>query len=243
MKSLFIITGSSKGIGQSLLQQLIEQPNTYIIGIARSKSDFEHERYQHFFSDLSDIPNLIQQVPQFFPDIHAGRIVLVNNAGWIGEIEYLGNQEPSNIVKLYNINVIAPAILTNSFIKAYQTTNAIKLVINISSGAAKKGLDGWSGYSSTKAAINLFTEAAQNEANLSGNGIRYFAVAPGVVDTAMQEDIRKAKPTAFSSLNKFQGLHASKQLSSPNHAAEKIIFLINNFEQFDGVVQDVREFK
>lgn len=242
MKSLFIITGSSKGIGLALLQQLIEQTSTYIIGIARSESPLEHERYQHFSLDLSDIPSLLTQVQQFFPVTSTERIVLINNAGWIGEIDHLGNLDPSNIVTLYNLNVIAPAILTNAFVKAYKKVDAIKLVINISSGAAKKGLDGWSGYSSSKAAINLFTEAAQNEANLSGNGIRYFSVAPGVVDTNMQVDIRHAKPEAFSSLNKFQGLYSNKQLSSPKHAAEKILFLVDHFEKFEGVLQDVREF-
>ncbi|MGY6520977.1 MAG: SDR family NAD(P)-dependent oxidoreductase [Mongoliitalea sp.] len=242
MDSLFIITGSSKGIGLALVEQLLEHPSNHIIGIARSASTLVHERYQYFQSDLSDIQTLIQQVDNFFITKPFERIVLINNAGWIGEIEHIGDIQPENIVSLYNLNVIAPAILSNAFAKAYRELDVIKLVINISSGAAKKGLDGWSGYSSSKAAINLFTEAAQNEANLNKNGIRYFAVAPGVVDTAMQTDIRSAKSDSFSSLAKFQGLYENKQLSSPSHAAQKIIYLIDRFEEFEGVLQDVREF-
>lgn len=242
MDSLFIITGSSKGIGLALVEQLLEHPSNHIIGIARSESPLAHERYQHFQSDLSDIQSLIKQVDDFFPSNSFERIVLVNNAGWIGEIEHVGHLQPENILSLYNLNVIAPAILSNAFAKAYGAVDAVKLVINISSGAAKKGLDGWSGYSSSKAAINLFTEAAQNESNLNKNGIRYFAVAPGVVDTAMQTDIRSAKSESFSSLAKFQGLYQNNQLSSPSHAAQKIIYLIEHFGEFEGVLQDVREF-
>ncbi|UJP66884.1 SDR family NAD(P)-dependent oxidoreductase [Mongoliitalea daihaiensis] len=242
MDSLFIITGSSKGIGLALVEQLLEHPSHHIIGIARSASPLTHERYQHFQSDLSDVHALIHQVDNFFPSTPFERIVLINNAGWIGQIEHVGHIEPENIISLYNLNVTAPAILCNAFAKAYEKVDAVKIVINISSGAAKKGLDGWSGYSSSKAAINLFTEATQNESNLNANGIRYFAVAPGVVDTAMQTDIRSAKSASFSSLAKFQGLYQNKQLSSPQYAAQKIIHLIENFEEFEGVLQDVREF-
>lgn len=242
MDSLFVITGSSKGIGLALAKQLLENPSHQIIGIARSESPLTNEQYHHFRVDLSDIPTLISRLSDFFPDRAFQRIVLINNAGWIGEINHLGQIDPENIAKLYAINVTAPAILSNAFVKAYQNSQAIKLIINISSGAAKKGLDGWSGYSSSKAAINLFTEAAQNESNINKNGIRHFAVAPGVVDTAMQSDIRSANFDSFSSLEKFQNLYTSNQLSSPEESAAKIIYLIDHFEKFEGVLQDVRNF-
>jgi benzil reductase ((S)-benzoin forming) len=169
--------------------------------------------------------------------------VLINNAGVIGEIAHLGKSSNQSIRQIFAINTIAPAILMNAFVKKYaQSKEAEKIVVNISSGAATKAIDGWSGYSASKAALNMLTQTAQVESDLKQSGIRFFAVAPGVVDTDMQQEIRNASTHDFSSLPKFIGLKENSQLSSPEYAAEKIMYLIENEEKFKEVIQDVRNF-
>ncbi|WP_342626382.1 SDR family NAD(P)-dependent oxidoreductase [Belliella baltica] len=243
MKSLFIITGASKGIGRALVDQLSENTEHQIIGISRSSIYEEKSNIQHLSLDLGDFDAIINSLSQIFPEGNFERIVLINNAGWIGQIDYFGKIDAKSIQKIHNINTIAPALLMNGFVRKYRDTkNSERTVINISSGAAKKGIDGWSGYSSSKAALNMMTEAAQEEANKSNSKIKFFALSPGVVDTKMQEDIRSAPEDGFSLLGKFKGLKADNALSSPEEAAEKIIFLIENRDQFEGVLQDVREF-
>src|SRR5690606_23347273 len=112
------------------------------------------------------------------------------NAGWIGEIAPLGELDPESIKNLYHINLIAPAILINEFVKEYKTSKAEKTVVNISSGAAQKAIDGWSGYCSSKAGLNQLTAVAAEESRLKKLGIKYYALSPGIVDTEMQQDIR-----------------------------------------------------
>jgi benzil reductase ((S)-benzoin forming) len=128
-------------------------------------------------------------------------------------------------------------------LKSMQSAKDVKrVVVNISSGAATKPIDGWSGYSASKAALNMLSLSAQAEAELDQTGIRFFAVAPGVVDTDMQQQIRTASQVDFSLLPKFIDLKKNNELSSPELAAEKILFLIKHAETVEGVIQDVRKF-
>jgi benzil reductase ((S)-benzoin forming) len=77
---------------------------------------------------------------------------------------------------------------------------------------------------------------------LSGSGIKFFALAPGVVDTEMQAELRAVSKTSFSSLDKFLELKKNALLSHPDDTAVKILHLIDHAQEFHGVVQDVRNF-
>jgi benzil reductase ((S)-benzoin forming) len=241
--SLFIITGTSKGIGEALVRKVLNETEHKIIGIARSKSDLSQSNYCHIECDLGVLDELLGKLDEIFPVGDFEKVILINNAGWIGEIAHMGKLSNQSISQIFEVNTIAPAILMNEFVKRYGNLQGVKrVVINISSGAASKAIDGWSGYSASKAALNMLTQAAQIESELDQTGIKFFAVAPGVVDTEMQENIRNASSDDFSSLPKFIGLKESGQLSNPEYAAGKILYLINNAEKFDGVIQDVRNF-
>lgn len=241
--TLYIVTGSSKGIGKALVDQLLKGPNNQVIGVARSQEQLSHPRFKGLSVDLSNFQEVLGIIDQLFPAEDFQKAVLVNNAGWIGEIEHLGKMSPESIYKIFVLNTIVPTLLMNAFIKKYGDQKAMdRLIINISSGAAKKAIDGWACYSSSKAAINMLSEAAALEAELDKTGIRIFSVAPGVVDTDMQSDIRSADKKAFSLLDKFVGLKENQQLSTPEYAASKLIELMDNPDKFHAVLQDVREY-
>jgi benzil reductase ((S)-benzoin forming) len=241
--SLFIITGTSKGIGEALVRQVLQKTHSLVIGLARTKSHVSHPNYRHVICDLGKLEILEKRLDYILPDGDFNQIVMINNAGIIGEIAHLGKVSSQSIRQIFEINTIAPAILMNAFVKKYAGLEETKkIVVNISSGAATKAIDGWAGYSASKAALNMLTQTAQNEAALDRNGIRFFAVAPGVVDTTMQKEIRNSALSDFSSLPKFIALKENMNLSSPEFAAEKILYLVENAEKFEGVIQDVREF-
>jgi len=240
--SLYIITGSSKGLGKGLVNALIKDDQHHIIGISRSGLDLQSERYTDLRIDLSDTDSLIDQLDSIFPKREYKRIVLINNAGWIGEIGHLGRLDPKGIAILHSINVIAPAVLINAYVQRYQKHKGERIVINISSGAAVKNIDGWSGYGSSKAALNRMTEIAEEESKINNYGIKYFALSPGIIDSPMQEAIRSASPEDFSNVETFRDYKSSQQLSSPEEVSEKIIYLLENAHKFPEVLQDVRKF-
>jgi benzil reductase ((S)-benzoin forming) len=241
-KNLIIITGSSKGLGKALVELFLKNAENKVVGISRSGLGEKDENYVDFQVDLTDPQKVVSAFDSIFPQGNYEEVILINNAGWIGDIAPFGKLEPSGIWKIHMVNTVAPALLMNEFVHRYGRENLNKVVVNISSGAAEKNIDGWSGYSSSKAALNRFTEIAQEESNMHGFNIRYFALSPGIIDTPMQKDIRSAKEEDFSRVSAFKEFKANRELAIPEDVAEKVAHLILNKERFEGVVQDVRQF-
>lgn len=239
----YFITGSSAGIGKALAERALQEENTRVVGFSRTQI-IEHDRYTHHSVDLADINHLPELVASFFPELEdAERIVLINNAGTLGDVKYFGAIADARIDELFSLNVTAPAILMNHFIRTYQSSAAERILINISSGVSQYAVDGWSGYCASKAALDMLSEVAALELEKRGiSNFRVYAVAPGIVDTSMQTHIRGTEEQNFSRVAKFQGYKQSGALDDPQQTAEKYFYLMNHPEQFQKVRQDVREF-
>jgi benzil reductase ((S)-benzoin forming) len=96
----------------------------------------------------------------------------------------------------------------------------------LSSGAATKAYPGWSAYNAGKAAVEhwvrsvgLEEAAIERESAGAVKGCRVIAVAPGVVDTAMQGEIRAVDEQAFPAVERFRELKRSGGLTTPEQAA------------------------
>jgi benzil reductase ((S)-benzoin forming) len=219
---LYFITGSSSGLGKALAEQCLAEGHT-VVGFSRSNV-IVHEHYLHVSVDLGRQENLESFS---FPEIGAidsfNRIVLINNAAQIKPVKYIGKAETKDIITSFTLNLIATVVLTNSFLRTFETLNAEKLVINISSGAGKNPLDGWSTYCSAKAGLDMYTRVAALEREMSGNGFKMVSIAPGVVDTLMQAEIRNTNQQDFSEVERFVDYKAKGVLVSAEEAASKIL--------------------
>nr|MDQ3395675.1 SDR family NAD(P)-dependent oxidoreductase [Bacteroidota bacterium] len=179
----FFISGTSKGIGKALCQKILEDPKNKVVGISRSFG-FEHPNFTHIQFNLAESGKIAALAEELFKmEEVPQKVVLINNAGILGEVGPFGSVSDESLIELYNVNVIAPAILMNIFINKFKGSPAEKIVINISSGAGSRAMDGWGGYCSSKAAINMMSEVAALESNIAENGFKIFSLAPGVVDT------------------------------------------------------------
>jgi benzil reductase ((S)-benzoin forming) len=219
----YIITGASRGLGKALAEAILRQPGTSVLGVSRHAT-IEHERYQHQPLDLSDILAVENNLHKVFarrPD--AASVTLINNAAVLGEIGYLGELTNEHFNFVFDVNVVAPAMLMNTFLSAYRGLSVPRLVLNISSGAAQRPTDGWSAYCASKAALEVLTATAQKEQSLRGSGIRLRSLSPGVIDTGMPEHIRAAEPTDFSEAGRFAAYHAQGQLATADDVAAKIV--------------------
>ena len=241
MDSVFFITGSSRGIGKALAEAILaENDQNLVIGLARTKS-LDHERFVHVEADLSK--DITEKVRSLFEQYQPAKsVVLINNAGTLGHTAYFGRIDSQQLVKAFQVNVAAPAVLMNEFIRAYGNSNAAPLILNISSGAGKSPVDGWAGYCASKAALDMLSEVASLESRKRGGALKVFSVSPGVVDTEMQSEIRGTDQKDFSRVQQFVQLKKEGELSSPEKVAQKIMNLIQNPGRFDSVLQDVRRF-
>ena len=240
MKTLLVLTGHSKGIGQALLQHFLGQDGMQIHAVSRTKGPLSHPQLTEWAVDLSDAAAVEAILPDLFPSIAADRYLLINNAGWIGEIKPTGKLQPAAMQRALQLNLLTPMLLSNAFAQAYGSSSGQKLICNLSSGAASKPLPGWASYCSSKAGLEMFSRVM--DAEWRSESFRVFSVAPGIVDTSMQEEIRAAQPEDFPALTRFRDYHSEGMLSSAAAVAEKIGYMLAHPDQFPDVVQDVRQF-
>ena len=219
----YIITGASRGLGKALAESILTEANTKVIGVSRHAT-IEHDRYHHQPLDLSDstaVENNLAKVFVQWPD--AESITLINNAAVLGEIGYLGEQPNEHFNFVFTVNTVVPAMFMNTFLSAYASYQIPRTILNISSGAAQRPVDGWSAYCASKAALEMLTRTAQKEQDLRGSGVHIRALSPGVINTSMQEQIRSADEQQFSEAPRFAGLHTDDKLQTPEEVAKKII--------------------
>lgn len=220
----YIITGASRGLGKALAEAVLRRPDTRVLGVSRHAT-IQHARYQHQPLDLSDMLAVQNNLHKVFPACpDAASLTLINNAAVLGDIGYLGEHQNEHFEFVFDVNLIAPAMLMNTFMSAYgHRTTIPRTILNISSGAAQRAVDGWGAYSASKAALDALSRTAQKEQDLRGSNIRIRSLAPGVLDTAMQEHIRAADERNFSETAKFAALHTDGRLAEPEDVAEKIV--------------------
>lgn len=231
------VTGSSRGIGKALVKLLLQ--NGYeVVGISRT-NDFTADNYRFDQLDLTDI----SAVKNYVFDISGDEVVLINNAGAIGEIAPTGSVSNDSIHKAMNINTIAPQILINTFIRQFSNNSGKFHVLNISSGAGKRPIESWATYCASKAAIDLYSETVALELEWKQkNNWFIHSCAPGVVDTRMQEEIRSSDIQDFKHVDNFVAYKENDDLYTPEYVAQKLFEVISKPESFKEVIISVRDF-
>lgn len=221
MSKTYIITGVSRGIGKALAEHFLSK-NQLVIGIGRSSS-LNHRNFQFIELDLLD--SLAIQHFQL-PSIESKEIILINNAGIIGNIERISSMNSDCIDDIMQVNVIAPIQLTRKVSQFCGKSKQFTLV-NISSGAGKRPIPSWAGYCASKAAIDLFSQTFLLEERELGKTTNVYSVSPGVIDTDMQIQIRASAENSFSSLENFQNLKSENKLETPERIALKLDKLLS----------------
>jgi len=221
------ITGVSKGLGKALTEHFLEKGDQ-VIGIGRSHS-FEHENFRFIECDLSNLDAVSNHSFGKLGD----EILFINNAGIIGNIERISEQEKSDIIPVLSVNSIAPMLLCQKLLQVAPIDYNIT-IINISSGAGRRAIPSWAAYCASKAAIDLFSLTLYQEELERQRSIQIYSVAPGVIDTQMQEKIRSSEKTHFSSVEDFIDLKENDQLLSVETVVNKLIKLLT--QEFTGNV-------
>lgn len=231
------ITGTSSGIGKAIALKLLKEGH-HVVGLSRNCTLTELN-YKHVSIDLTDLDALAKFE---FDSNSTEDIILINNAGSIGPIKPIGHHVEQEIIHINTLNIIAPQILTNKFINKFIHSSQTYQIINVSSGAGKSAIDAWSTYCASKAAINLFSETIAQELVVRGHhNWHVFSIAPGVVDTKMQDQIRASKPTQFLAHQKFIDLNTNNELANPNYTAELFYTVISQPDNHKNVIFSVRD--
>jgi benzil reductase ((S)-benzoin forming) len=231
MMNYYYITGTSSGIGKALTIKLLSEPNNRVYGFGRTNVH-QHPNYTHITKDFSDVNDMDFNFGiKDLNDIES--IALINNAGVLDPIRYAGKLESEEIINAVNVNFLAPAILSNNFLKETNHLEKNRVILNISSGAASYPVDGWMLYCSTKSALEMLSKVIVHETNLSKNeNLFTFSIAPGIVETNMQEQIRATDSKDFSRVDEFRTLKKENKLFDTTYVAEKLFDILSKPETY-----------
>ena len=194
MKKVILITGASRGIGNNIARKLA-QKNIVIANYNKSRSEAEKLKdnlnKENIDIDIikADVSNRIEVKEMTAHIIEKyGKIdVLINNAG-ISQYKLFTDITDEEWDSIMNINLKSNFIVTQEVVKN-MIANKKGLIINISSIWGVTGAAMEVAYSTSKAGIIGLTKSLAKE--LGPSNIRINAIAPGIIDTSMNDNFSK----------------------------------------------------
>jgi benzil reductase ((S)-benzoin forming) len=237
-ESLVFISGASSGIGLALAKSVPWSPARVFDLSRRGAPGIEHVK-----ADLADPASWPEVASVFEREMHGytgERVVFVHNAGTLEPMGFAGEVDPSAYTRQVLLDSAAPQVLGDAFLRAARETEAPCHLLMISSGAARSVYQGWSAYGAGKAAMDQWVRTAGAEQERRGGRCRVLAVAPGVIATDMQRQIRAMSEVDFPEVEHFRTYHAEGVLRAPADVAHDLWALLSrNLD--NGAVVDLRD--
>ena len=188
---VIIDTGASRGIGAAASAALAKAGATVVMtardgklteDVARSIGGSASARACDV-SDYAAVEALVTETKSRFGRLDA----LINNAGVIDPIASIADSDPKAWARNIDINLNGAYYAIRAVLPGMIAAGG-GTIVNVSSGAAIRPLQGWSAYCSGKAGLHMLTRAIALET--AAKGIRVFGFQPGTTDTDMQVLIR-----------------------------------------------------
>jgi NAD(P)-dependent dehydrogenase (short-subunit alcohol dehydrogenase family) len=153
----------------------------------------------------------------------------------------LADASAGDLSNALRVGLEAPMLLTSAFLRTTAAWAASRRVLNISSGLGRRAMAGSAAYCAAKAGLDHFSRAVALEEAQRPNGARIVSLAPGVIDTDMQTQLRSADERRFPERERFVQLQAQGQLLSPAEAATRVLAYLARADFGNNVVADVRD--
>jgi len=194
MSKMVVVSGATKGLGQAISKQLVENGYT-IVGVSRSNSkEFSelmsnHSGFVFFhafdFFNTDKISALVKEIVK----IHGRPYALINNAA-LGHDGVLATMHEKDIHDLIKVNIEAPILLAK-YVSRSMLLNKVGRIVNVGSIIGSTGFNGLSVYGATKSALGGFTKSLARE--LGKANITVNTLAPGYMETNMTKGLQGEK--------------------------------------------------
>ena len=202
--------------------------------------------------DLADAPRVAGELEAWLRTFDVQRFdaaALINNAGVIARVGPIDESSTAELSTALRVGLESALLLTAAFLRATRPWQAMRQgrvkVLNISSGLGRRAMAGSTPYCAAKAGMDHFSRAASlDEAHrlaTQGAGAKIVSLAPGVIDTDMQTQLRGSDPAGFPDQGNFLDLHAAGQLATPHDAAARVLKFLHRRDFGHNPVADVRD--
>jgi benzil reductase ((S)-benzoin forming) len=241
MKQLCIVTGASRGLGRAIADQLAADGVT-VLGLSRqAPADASFEQWPCDLTDAAPVAARLAQWLDGFAAHHFADATLINNAAMITEPKSLADTDAASLVAAVRVGLEAPLVLTAAFLRATRSWIGQRRVLHISSGLGRRGMASAGPYCAVKAALDNLARAQVLEEAAQVNGAKVCSLAPGIIDTDMQVQLRGADPKAFPDREAFVAMKSERRLDSPALAAGKVLAYLKRADFGANPVGDVRD--
>ena len=189
----------------------------------------------HFLQqDLTQFEQSQQTLKKFLQEVNDLDIVILN-AGILNEIKDTRDTGIEEFKRVMDINVWAHKNVLDILVN---NINSIGQVIGISSGASQGAARGWNAYSISKSSLNLLLNHYAQELP----DIHFCALAPGLIDSGMQDYLYTVDREKFPAVKKLQDAKRTGVMPDVHEAAEIVTKAIPKVKQYEsGSYADVRE--
>ena len=246
---LTILTGASRGMGLAMAQQLL-RPGQQLLCISRhsnvelaTQAAAQHVTLEQWAQDLSQTSVTAERLRTWLQAQPPGQFAsatLINNAGMIAPIAPLSASAPDDLAQALRVGLEAPLLLCAAFLGATEHWPIARKVLNISSGLGRRAMASQAAYCAAKAGMDNFTRCLALDEARKPHGAKVCSLAPGVIDTAMQTQLRSADAADFPDAANFVGLKTTGQLSSAADAAANVLAWLERADFGTHPVADVR---
>lgn len=246
---LYILTGASRGLGRALAAQLLgaevslltlsRQPDASLATQAAAAG----AQLEQWAVDLAHAAGVAARLEAWLHEhnaTHYTRATLINNAGIIGRVGPVDATDADTLAAVLRVNLEAPLLLSAAFLRATRGWSAPRRVLHISSGAGRRPIAGWTAYCAAKAGLDHATRVMALDEAHQTNPARLCSLAPGVIDTDMQGELRAADAAGFPDQSQFVQMKQTGSLASPEAAATRVLAFLERADFGREPVADVR---
>lgn len=245
---LTILTGASRGMGLAMAQQLLAPGHTLLCISRQENPQLATQaaqagcKLEQWPLDLSHSREAAAMLRQWLgrPGARHASATLINNAGTLPRIAPLSDIAPDDLAQALRVDLEAPMALTAAFLAGTAGWGVPRKVLNISSGLGRRPMASQAVYCAAKAGLDHYTRCLALEEALKPDGARVCSLAPGVIDTDMQVQLRGADAGNFPDRARFEQLKSGGQLDSPETAARKVLAWLQRPDFGREPVADVR---
>jgi benzil reductase ((S)-benzoin forming) len=245
-KHLTILTGASRGLGAAIAEQLLK-PEHHLLTISRHSAELwvvQGADLEQWAMDLADPAPVAARLEAWLSAMDTRQLAsatLINNAGVVAAPGPLGRSSAAALSNAIRVGLEAPLLLTSAFLRATHHWQLTRKVLLISSGLGRRAMAGSSSYCAAKAGMDHLARALALEEAAQPNGAAVVSLAPGVIDTDMQVQLRGADAALFPDRERFVALKDTGQLDSPAQAAVKVLAYLARADFGKQPVADVRD--
>ena len=245
-RNLTIITGASRGLGLAVTAALLAREER-VLAMSRRPIALAvppGSELLHWPVDLADAAPTAARLQSWLRNEYRdppASATLINNAGVISELAPLSEGESADLARALRVGLEAPMLLTSAFLHATAGWAGPRKVLFVSSGLGRRAMAGSASYCAAKAGLDHLARALALEEAAKPVGARVVSLAPGVIDTDMQVQLRHADPARFTERARFEALHQQGQLDTPAQAAAKLLAYLERPDFGANPVADVRD--